>query len=541
MNAEELLRHYERVADAPDAVDRLRRFVLDLAVRGRLVPQDGKDSPASTLLNTIAAEKVRLGVSAAVVPLDLDEVPFPLPLGWSWSRVGEVCSKTGSGSTPRGGQAAYKTSGIPFLRSQNVYDDGLRLVDVAFIDVDTHARMAGTQVRRKDLLLNITGGSIGRCCRVPDNFGEANVSQHVAILRPAVPAMSDYLHKLVLSPYFQWFVDGEQTGAGRGGLPKGRMDQIAVAVPPLAEQQRIVAKVDELMSLCDKLEAARAEREAARDRLSAASLARLNARDPETFADDARFALDALLALTTRPDQIEQLRRTILNLAVRGGLAFPHAQHEEPVALGTVAKLQNGYAFKSEWFAKSGVRLLRNTNVAHGVLDWHDTVHLPAERTGEFERFNLREGDVVLSLDRPFIATGTKVATVSKGDLPALLLQRVGRFLIDGDLDPSYLLIWINSPHFAEQIDPGRSNGVPHVSSKQVESAKIFLPSLDEQRRIVVKVRELLSLCDQLEADLHATGELRSRLLEKLRHDALDSSNYAGSSAPADEPATAAS
>ena len=110
MNAEELLRHYERVADAPDAVDRLRRFVLDLAVRGRLVPQDGKDGPASTLLNTIAAEKVRLGVSAAVVPLDLDEVPFPLPLGWSWSRVGEVCSKTGSGSTPRGGQAAYRLS-----------------------------------------------------------------------------------------------------------------------------------------------------------------------------------------------------------------------------------------------------------------------------------------------------------------------------------------------------------------------------------------------------------------------------------------------
>ena len=95
---------------------------------------------------------------------------------------------------------------------------------------------------------------------------------------------------------------------------------IAFPLPPLAEQHRIVAKVDELMGLCDRLEAARASREAARDRLAAASLARLNAPDPETFQADARFALDALPALTTRPDQIKALRQTILNLAVRGKL-----------------------------------------------------------------------------------------------------------------------------------------------------------------------------------------------------------------------------
>ena len=102
-------------------------------------------------------------------------------------------------------------------------------------------------------------------------------------------------------------------------------------LPPLAEQHRIVAKVDELMALCDRLEAARAEREATRDRLTAASLARLNAPDPETFQADARFALDALPALTTRPDQIKQLRQTILNLAVRGKLV-PQDPNDEPAS-----------------------------------------------------------------------------------------------------------------------------------------------------------------------------------------------------------------
>ena len=106
---------------------------------------------------------------------------------------------------------------------------------------------------------------------------------------------------------------------------------IAFPLPPLAEQHRIVAKVDELMGLCARLETTRASREAARDRLAAASLARLNAPDPETFQADARFALDALPALTTRPDQIKALRQTILNLAVRGKLA-PQDAKDEPAS-----------------------------------------------------------------------------------------------------------------------------------------------------------------------------------------------------------------
>ena len=238
-----------------DQVKHLRQTILNLAVRGKLAEQDPTDEPASELLERIAEVRVRLGVKQEMKPLSANETPFHLPVGWHWSRIGELCTKTGSGSTPRGGKSVYKKTGVPFLRSQNVYDDGLRLADVACIGGDVHARMARTTVQARDLLLNITGGSMGRCCRVPDDFAEANVSQHVAIIRPAVSEMADYLHMLVLSPYFQAFIFREQTGAGRGGLPKNRMDRIAVAVPPFAEQHRIVAKVDELMALCDRIEA----------------------------------------------------------------------------------------------------------------------------------------------------------------------------------------------------------------------------------------------------------------------------------------------
>ena len=193
-----------------------------------------------------------------------------------------------------------------------------------------------------------------------------------------------------------------------------------------------------------------------------------------------------------------------------------------------MASLQNGYAFKSEWFAKSGTRSLRNANIGHGVLNWHEEVRLPNTQVPEYERFRVREGDVVLSLDRPFIVTGTKVARIQAKDLPALLLQRVGRFILSEALDPDYLYLWINSPHFSEQIDPGRSNGVPHISSKQVEAATIFLPPLVEQHRIVAKVDQLMALCDRLEGSLSAGAETQRRLLDALLAEALSQAKHPG-------------
>ena len=263
---------FDRLIRSPESVHRLRRFILDLAVRGKLVPQDPHDEPASELLKRIAEEKARLlktgEIKKAKAPMSISpDAPFNLPVGWARSTVGELCSKTGSGSTPRGGKSTYREKGIVFLRSQNVYNDGLHLHDVAYIDGTTHAKMSGTVVRPADLLLNITGGSMGRCCRVPDDFGEANVSQHIAIIRVAIDGLEDFVHRLILSSYFQSFIFDEQTGAGRGGLPKNKMDRIPVALPPLAEQRRIVAKVDELMALCDRLEESLATGHETRDRL----------------------------------------------------------------------------------------------------------------------------------------------------------------------------------------------------------------------------------------------------------------------------------
>jgi type I restriction enzyme S subunit len=580
MNADRLLEQYERIADAPEAVDRLRRFVLDLAVRGKLVAQDATDHPASVLLEKIAVKKTQIAAAGEIThrdtePLNRNELPFELPIGWQWSRIGEVCSKTGSGSTPRGGKSVYKNRGIPFLRSQNVYDDGLRLEDVAYIDAETHNRMCGTAIRPKDLLLNITGGSIGRCALVPVDFEEANISQHVAIIRPAILGIEGFLHLLIRSPYFQAFIFGKQTGAGRGGLPKNRMDSIPVAVPPLAEQHRIVAKVDELMALCDRLEAARAEREATRDRLAAASLTRLNAPDADTFHDDARFALGVLPAITTRPEQIKQVRQTILNLAVRGKLV-PQDPKDEPasellrrialrpgttsvkgkrstVTLNPTDEIDDAlYTCPSSWkwlsaeqlaqtgksitygilkpvWVASGIPTVRVMEMKTGVIDVASLPKCDAARAKQFTKTLLAEGDLLISKD----GTIGKTAFVPVGLAGGNITQHVLRFSISPEVHRQFVKIVIDSPIYQSWM-AGETKGVAlqGINVGDFRRMPIPIPPLAEQRRIVAKVDELMALCDRLEASLAISDDTRGRLLDALLHEALSPSDHLAAEQP---------
>ena len=134
-----------------------------------------------------------------------------------------------------------------------MWNHGLELDDVAYITEEIHRQMSNTIVQPNDILLNITGASLGRSAIYPDGIGEANVSQHVTIIRPTDSSIRFYLHLCILSPYIQSLVWDRQVGMAREGLSKKVLELFEIPVPPLAEQHRIVAKVDELMVLCDAL------------------------------------------------------------------------------------------------------------------------------------------------------------------------------------------------------------------------------------------------------------------------------------------------
>ena len=243
--------------------ENLKKSILQEAVQGKLVPQDPSDEPAEALLERIRVEKQRLikegkvkkdkresvifrrdnshyeKRGSEVVCID-DEIPFDIPELWSWCRLNELCTKIGAGSTPTGGKTIYVPEGIKFIRSQNVYNDGLKLNDISYITEEINAKKKGSIVRSKDILLNITGGSIGRCAVVPDDFDIANVNQHVMIIRLVAPKMRHWIHTILISEYIQNLIMDVQVGVSREGLSATKLMNFLIPVPPISEQNRIL-------------------------------------------------------------------------------------------------------------------------------------------------------------------------------------------------------------------------------------------------------------------------------------------------------------
>lgn len=238
-------------------VKQLRQSFLREAMQGKLVEQNKTDEPATELLAKIKVQKEQLIKEKKIrkqkplLPIIKEEIPFEIPENWVWCRLAILSSKIGSGSTPKGGN--YTDKGFPFFRSQNIHNNGLVFNDIKFVSNEVQEKMKGTVVLPKDILLNITGGSLGRCALVPNGFKQGNVSQHVCIIRPIL-ADNSFIHELVLSPLFQGYIFNSTTGAGREGLPKYNLEQFVIPLPPLSEQKRIVAKLDELRAYCDSLE-----------------------------------------------------------------------------------------------------------------------------------------------------------------------------------------------------------------------------------------------------------------------------------------------
>ena len=176
-----------------------------------------------------------------------------IPLKWEEIKLKHLTQKIGSGITPRGGAEVYLDSGIPLIRSQNVHFDGLQLEKVAYISQEIHDSMSSTKIKPNDVLFNITGASIGRCSYVPNDFREANVNQHVCIIRPNRKVGSQYLKYLLESIVGQSQVFHSQVGTSREGLNFEQLKNFIFCLPAEGEQDSIVAFLNHKTHLIDTL------------------------------------------------------------------------------------------------------------------------------------------------------------------------------------------------------------------------------------------------------------------------------------------------
>lgn len=571
MNAARLLEHYERIADAPDAITRLRRFILDLAVRGRLVPQDPSDEPASKLLKRIAAEKARSLKSGDIrKPRDLDDgrtldEPFGIPAAWAWVRLDAVGAIIGGG-TPSATEPenfAEPGNGIPWLTPADLgrYSESY---------VSRGARDLSEKGFRSSSATIMPAGTVLFTSRAPIGYvaiaaNLISTNQGFKSILPYVRECSRFIATAMKA--FAPDIDAKAPGTTFKEVSGKIIAALPFPLPPLAEQGRIVARFDELTALCDKLETTRAKREAARDVFTAASFARLNAPDPDpvAFAGHARSALESLKPLTTRRDQMKHLRQTILNLAVRGKLV-PQEPNDEPasellkqiastraqlIRAGLIRQTKTIAPLKAEsavfevpvgwlwihanevWDFENGDRSKnypsRDQLVERGI-PFVNAGHLVGGRVSmsamnfisqaKFEQLGggkLRRGDQLYCLRGSL----GKHATYDHDGAAAIASSLVILRPIDQDIAP-YLAKYLDSDIanlMLRRFDNGSAQ--PNLSSANVHLYEIPLPPLAEQYRIVSKVDELMAVCDRLEASLAAGDNIRSRLLGAIVADVL--------------------
>jgi type I restriction enzyme S subunit len=533
MTLETFFEKFELFADAPGAVGKMRELVLELAVQGRLIAQGANDEPAIKQLERIAAKKagsgrvarVKAGRSERSLP---EEAETHVPNGWQKVPLAELV-------TVLNGRAYSKdellTAGTPVLRVGNLFTSKHWYYSDLELEPDKYCETGD--------LIFAWSASFG-----PFIWQGPKVIYHYHIWKLELHSDAD-LDK----GYLYWFLQNRTQEIKRAGhgvsmlhMTKEKMEKLDVMVPPLAEQKRIVAKVDELMALCDRLEAQQQEREARHAVLARASLAR--------FADAPTPANLEFLFHRSYAISPAELRKCILTLAVQGKLVSQDPSDEPAndclARLGlksTAVSLGDNSDDESLPATWARVRFEDIALVAGGVtlgrkLGDRKTVVLPYLRVAnvkrgevelsvlkevsiaedEIQRYALLENDILMTEGGDWDKVGR--AAIWRAEIPVCLHQNhVFRARMrSAEIAPFWFERYFNSPvgrGYFESASKQTTN-LASINMRQVRGCPIPFPPLAEQRRIVAKVDELMALVDALEAQLAASRVAAGNLLSAL-------------------------
>ena len=541
--------HLATWTTAPNGIKKMRELILELAVRGLLVPQDANDEPASELLKKIAVEKAQLVGEGKIKPskplakISEGEKPFDLPLGWEWERLGRL-TYIEMGQSPSSSSYNQAEDGMPFFQGK-----------ADFGKISPTPRYWCTEPQKiaypDDVLLSVRApvGSTNL------NNIECCIGRGLAALRPLAETNCYFLLYLMRS--FQTKLESFSTGTTFAAVSKSDVESFPVPLPPLAEQQRIVAKVDELMQLCDRLEEKQNGSQAMHRQLVSCLLTTLTeATDSQAFqAAWSRIAANFNCLFTTE-NSIEQLKQTILQLAVMGKLV-PQNPNDEPASellkkiatekaqqikakkFQKTAKLKpkvSNFEFPQSWervqvgeLCPSIVPNRDKPKTFSGQIPWvtlasfpkngfyldHDAIEqgLTNDEVDMYSARLIPENTVLMSCIGRFGLTA-----INK--VPVVPNQQIHGYVILNGLVSEFLSIVIKVA--AKELENiATSTTIAYLNKTNCESIEFGLPPTDEQHRIVAKVDELMTLCEQLKTRLATAQTLQQQLAETLVQQAV--------------------
>ena len=448
----------------------IRQKILDLAIRGELVPQDPTDEPASVLLERIRAEKEQL-IKDKKLKRDkkdnepIDEVPFELPEGWEWCRLGEI-AYIAAGSTPE--SSSFVNKGIPYLKVYNLRNQAIDFdYKPQYIKESIHnGILKRSKTEIGDLIMNIVGPPLGKLAIIPTSLPESNFNQAAVLIRP-------YLYKNIINKYLFYFLSemseinsiSTKGSAGQINISLSQSKNIRVPLPPLAEQHRIAKKVEQLLTIVDTIEQLQEQlksdvKQARNQVLNYAIAGKLTYQDPN---DEPAEALLKRIGKTTAADTpYEKLPKGWACTQLQVLCQLLDGEKKEAISLPylDVAFLRGRTESN---YKESGRYIPKNT---HLIL-------VDGENSGE----------IFTTTTEGYQGSTLKILNISK------------------EINEQYLFYVLKKE---QQLFKESKTGsaIPHLNKKLFKELKVLLPPLAEQHRIVQQIETFFASFDQIEKEL---------------------------------------
>lgn len=538
-------------------IQKLRELILELAVRGKLVPQDPNDEPASELLKRIEREKKRLikdgkiKKQESLSEVEENEKSFDIPTSWEWVKIGNI-GYTQTGGTPSKNDNSLFGNDVPFIKPGDIYPNYVDYNNegLSFKGVDSLGRSA-----IEGSILMVCIGTIGKCNLI-DRMCAFN--QQINSISP-YHKISDYILLALRSRYFQNTAWEKSSSTTIAILNKGKWENIGIPLPPLAEQHRIVERVNELMTLCDELEKEQTNSNTTHETLVEVLLSTLtNAKNSDDFKEAWQSIAGCFDTLFTTEYSIDKLKQTILQLAVMGKLV-PQDPTDEPAsellkkiakektrlikegkikkqaALPKITEEEKPFELPERWewvrlnnaidvrdgthntpkekFGDNTYPLVTSKNFENGNINFEE-----AKRISEEDHLEISKRSFVEKSDILFSMIGGNLGNqVMVNDDRPFSIKNVALFKYYNNKLTYPFFIKKIMEHIASDLQNKASGGAqPFVALNYLRNIIIALPPIAEQHRIVSKVDELFAICDSLKEEIQKAQKIQNVLAEEI-------------------------
>lgn len=563
MNAETFFDNFSLLSESPNGIQKLREMILQMAVQGKLVPRNSDDEPAEMLLERITTEKKRLveekkiRKSKNLPPIEEDEIPYKLPENWKWVQLGEVVQFINGDRGKNYPSSKDKVdSGIPFINAGHLANGEVNFKNMDFITEAKFASLGSGKIERNDLIYCLRG-TLGKSA-VVKNFDKGAIASSLVLLRAFYGLNSDFLYNYLNSILGKIMIKLHDNGTAQPNLSAGNVKKYLFPLPPLEEQKRIVAKVNQLMELCNQLESMQQIKQESHIHLNNAALNKmLDASSQEEFDKHWRLVCDNFGLLYDNLDNVEKLRQSILQLAVMGKLVeqddgdepankLVGKVEEEKQRLVKEGVIKNNnkspsikksdipYEIPTNW---KWVRLIDLCDIGTGStplksqIEYYQNGTIPwitssstsldfVENTETWitekavDECHLRlypPGTLIIAL----YGQGKTRGQVAEIQIEATINQACAALIFAGSLVhiKDYVKLVLKK-QYAELRSLAAGGAQPNLNVGKIKNALIPLPPLEEQKRIVAKVDQLMELCDSLEAGIRQAQEDGEKLME---------------------------